>query len=313
MRPTMLPFGGRTARLGAALYYRGLRTLRVTGVKRRLQDAGLILCYHNVVPSDEGRAGDPGLHMSRERFEWQMRWLVAHYDVLSLHEFVTRLISGATLGSTAAVTFDDGYAGVFQHATPILNRLRIPATVFIVAEAPERLEAFWWDRSEIATSATSERRERWLNALRGDGVAICAELGLPRVTNVPASHRPADWRTIRARAGNGIDIGVHSATHRALPPLTDSDLAHEIVTSRTMIHRATGIWPEVFAYPYGLSNQRIRDRVRSAGYLAALGLVAGLNDTRADPWRLQRINVPAGISDAAFEAWTAGMHGRQRP
>jgi peptidoglycan/xylan/chitin deacetylase (PgdA/CDA1 family) len=242
-----------------------------------------------------------------------MRWLVAHYDVLCLPEFVTRLTTGATLRSTAAVTFDDGYEGVFQHAAPILNGLRIPATVFVVAEAPERSEAFWWDRPEIAASATPGRRERWLNALCGDGAAICAEMELPRVTKVPASHRPADWHTIRARAGNGIDIGVHSATHRALPRLTDADLAHEIVASRTMIHRATGIWPQVFAYPYGLANQRIRDQVRSAGYLAALGLVAGLNDTRADPWCLQRINVPAGISDAAFEAWTAGLHGRQRP
>jgi peptidoglycan/xylan/chitin deacetylase (PgdA/CDA1 family) len=307
------PLAIRAARLGTALYYHGLRTLRVAAARRRLQNAGLILCYHNVVSGDDGRAGEPGLHLSRERFERQMRWLAAHYDVLSLREFIARLAAGATLRSTAAVTFDDGYAGVFDHAVPILNAIRIPATVFVVADAPERLEAFWWDRPEIAASATPARRDRWLNALCGDGAAICADMQLPHVTNVPASHRPADWDTIRARAGNGIDIGVHSATHRSLPLLRDADLEHEIVASRATIHRATGIWPEVFAYPYGLSNPRVHGVVRSAGYRAALGLERGLNDARADVWGLRRINVPAGISDAAFEAWTAGLHGRQRP
>ena len=88
---------------------------------------------------------------------------------------------------------------------------------------------------------------------------------------------------------------------------TDDELEHEIVSSRAAIHEATGIWPELFAYPYGLWDQRVREHVRAAGYRAALTLDAGLNRTRSDPWSLRRVNVPARISDAAFEAWTAGL------
>jgi peptidoglycan/xylan/chitin deacetylase (PgdA/CDA1 family) len=300
----------QAARL-SPIYYGSLRALGVPAVKRRLCAAGLILCYHNVVPADDGRIGDPGLHLSRQRFETQMRWLTAHYAVISLREFVERLSAGATLRSTAVVTFDDGYTGVFEQAGPILHALGIPAAVFLVAEAVGRSVGFWWDQPEIVESATPTRRAKWLKDLRGDGDAIIADAAPGGRRSLPRSYGPADWDTIRAWLGDGIDIGVHSATHRSLPTLTDAELEHEIAASRAMVHRETGIWPQFFAYPYGLSDSRVQALVRSAGYQAALGLEVGLNDARADAWCLRRINVPAGISDAAFEAWTAGLHVRQ--
>ena len=128
----------QVVRLGATIYYGGLRALGAAALRRRLQDAGLILCYHNVVPREDAQVGEPGLHLPLEQFERQMRWLVAHYDVIPLRELIERLERGATLRSAAVVTFDDGYAGVFEHAVPILETLRIPATVFVVAEAPGR-------------------------------------------------------------------------------------------------------------------------------------------------------------------------------
>jgi peptidoglycan/xylan/chitin deacetylase (PgdA/CDA1 family) len=295
------------------IYYGSLRALGVPAVKRRLRSAGLILCYHNVVSTEDGGIGDPSLHVSRERFERHMRWLAAHYELLSLRELIERLAAGATLRSTAVITFDDGYAGVFEQAGPILRALGIPATVFLVAEAVGRSAGFWWDQPEIVEAATPARRERWLKDLRGDGEAIIADAAPGGSRSLPCSYRPADWKTIRAWLGDGIGIGVHSATHRSLPRLTDAEREHEIVASRAIIHQATGIWPDVFAYPYGHCDSRVRALVRSAGYRAALGLEVGLNNARADLWCLRRINVPAGISDAAFEAWTAGLHLRQRP
>jgi len=201
-----------------------------------------------------------------------MRWLADHYQVVALSEFIDRLTNGASVRSMAALTFDDGYAGVFEHAVPILDALRMPATVFIVADAVGRSEPFSWDE--------------------------CAE------------HRPADWAAICGALGRGIELGAHSFNHPSLPTLTDSALEHEIVASRAVIHRATGRWPECFAYPFGHWDARVRDAVRSAGYGAGLTLDFGLNSRDADRWALRRINVPAGISDAAFESWTAGCHGR---
>ena len=275
----MRSLSDRVTRLGAAVYYDGLRTLRVPAVSRWLHDAGVILCYHNVVVNDEDAIGTRGLHIARDRFERQMRWLADHYDVVSLSEFGTRISDGAHLRKTAAVTFDDAYAGVFEHAVPLLRGLGLPATIFVVADAPSQPIGFWWDRPEAGERAASP------------------------------SHLPADWDTIRAGIGGGIEVGVHSAMHASLPTLSGAALDHEIVASRILLHRATGIWAESFAYPYGDWDPRVRAAVRAAGYRLAVTTDAGLNDARTDPWSMRRINVPAGIGDAAFEAWTAGMRG----
>jgi peptidoglycan/xylan/chitin deacetylase (PgdA/CDA1 family) len=261
---------GFTVSLLANSYYGALRAAGVPAFRRRRQDAGLILCYHNVVATGDG-AEALGLHEARKRFERQMGWLAAHYDVVPLHELVDRLTRGALLRSVAAVTFDDGYTGVFEHAVPILDALGIPATVFIVADAAGRTAPFWWDGSTV--------------------------------------HRAAGWQRIREALRPGIDLGAHSVNHPSLPGLTDRELEHEVVTSRALIHRATGTWPQFFAYPYGHWDTRVRDVVQSAGYRAGLTLDFGLNGPGADHFALRRINVPAGISDAAFEAWTAGCRG----
>ncbi len=294
------------ARRVVPLYYTGLKTLGVTAASRRVRNAGLILCYHNVVRAT-APWGAPGLHVSVDVFERQMRWLASRYSVVPLGEFLDRMEARASLRSLAVVTFDDAYAGVFEHAVPVLNALRIPATVFVVASASASASGFWWDHPDIAQRTTSERRMAWLNDLRGDGPAILRIHAGSRPPATPASHRAAEWPIIRASLAGGIDIGVHSATHRALPLLSDAELEYEVVHSRDVVRHAIGRRPEFFAYPYGHWNAQVRARLVDAGYRAALTLDPGLNDAGTDPWELRRINVPAGISDDAFDAWTAGL------
>jgi peptidoglycan/xylan/chitin deacetylase (PgdA/CDA1 family) len=293
-------------RVGAAMFYHGLRALGATSFRRLTKNAGLILCYHNVVWREDDQIGDPDLHIPLERFERQIRWLIDHYDVVSLNTFVDRLDRGASLNETAVITFDDGYAGVFDYAVPCLDDLEVPATVFVITDAPGRSMGFWWDCPEVV-SFDRPGRERWLTELRGEQRAILDDVKATR-PDLPATLWPADWSEIRSAARGQIEIGVHSATHRALTTLSDEELEDEVATSRLIVQRATGITPAFFAYPYGLWDARVRAAVRAAGYRASLALGSGLNDAAADPWALRRVNVPGEVSDAAFEAWTAGFH-----
>jgi len=282
----------------------------LTRLARQLKNSGLVLCYHNVVPdTDPGPQAALGLHMPLPTFERQMRWLAANYEVVPLEEFVRRLSRGASLHGIAAVTFDDGYGGVFDHAWPLLRDLSIPATVFVIAEVPGQDEGFWWDHGDVLKAYSPARREHWLTTLRGDRATIVESLSHARGPDRPSPcYGPAGWQTISEAVSAGLGLGVHSATHRSLLALDDLDLRLEVVASRDMITRATGVTPEFFAYPYGLWNDRVRGAVRSAGYRAAFTLDYGHNAATADPWALRRVNVPTGIEDAAFEAWAAGLN-----
>lgn len=275
---------------------------------------GIVLCYHNVVETEAAVVDSLGLHMPLATFERQMRWLARNYNVIPLTEFVGRLSSGQSLHGLAALTFDDGYRGVFEHAWPLLQTLNIPATVFVVADAPGSTETFWWDDPDVLRAYSPARRERWLTTLRGDSAAIRASLG---ATGAPSlapllSRKPATWGTIAAAVRSGLQLGVHSATHRSLPALDHPDLRREILESREVIERHTGVIPELFAYPYGLWNDRVRQALRAAGYRAAFALERDRDSATADLWSLPRVSIPAGIEDAAFQAWTVGLNLRHR-
>ena len=290
------------------LYYAGLSAVRLPALVRRLANGSVILCYHNVVRERDSARGDPAVHLSYQQFAGQVRWLTNHYRVVTLGEIVRRLARGLPLRGLVAVTFDDAYQGVFEHAWPLLLDIGIPATVFVVANTPARGDTYWWDRPGIAGHASAAIRERWLTELGGDGDAIVATVPDARAAD-PATPecRPAGWDTIAACAEAGFAIGVHSATHRTLPRLSDDELAEEIVGSWETIRKETGAAAEFFAYPYGRWDARARDAIRRAGYRGAVTLDPGLVTREADPWALPRVNVPAGISGPAFECWCAGL------
>jgi len=289
-------------------YYAALHGVGLPAFARRLRDAGVILCYHNVSPARDGPpSGDPGVHLALEKFATQMAWLARHYDVVPLRELLDRLAANRPLHGLAAITFDDGYMGVFEHAWPLLLELGLPATVFVVADAPETGEPFWWDHPAAAQRATPERREHWLKDLRGDGGDIISALSAVAAPALPRALRPADWDTIGRATRAGLTLGVHSATHRTLTELDDVELEREVVASWETIRRRLGGHPEIFAYPYGRWNARARDAVRAAGYGGAVTLDYGLVRPDADPWALPRVSIPASISQLAFQAWAAGL------
>lgn len=291
------------------LYYETLRGAGITTLARRLRHGALVLCYHNVVDRVP-TIGDQALHLPMDRFTAQVHWLKDHYMVVALRDLVARLESRKSVRGLAAITFDDGYAGTFSHAWPLLRGLGLPATMFIVAGAPSHPEVFWWDHPDVARSNTHGARDRRLQSLRGDHALIVADAGARPLADTPLTHRPADWSVIAKEAAAGLDIGAHTVSHRTLTALDDADLAHEVAASSEIIREQTGVHPAFFSYPYGIWDRRVCETVRRAGYRAAVTLDYGLNPVGTDLCALRRINVPASISDPAFAGWAAGIRPR---
>jgi peptidoglycan/xylan/chitin deacetylase (PgdA/CDA1 family) len=268
----------------------------------------VILCYHNVVRARyTADVGDPGLHLPLDRFTEQTRWLARHYTIIPLEEMVSRIRAGRPLHGQVALTFDDGYRGVFESALPVLRDLRLPATVFVVATAPGANTPFWWDHPAIVRREPLNDPAHWLDELRGDPAAILGTLDSTAPERVPRSHLPDGWASIVAATAQGISVGAHSLLHRNLTRLTDEELETDLVECRALIQRQTGIRPTILAYPYGRWDRRVRDAVRATGYSAAVTLDRGTNSSTTDPWALRRTNVPASIGNAAFECWVAGL------
>jgi len=92
-----------------------------------------ILCYHSIDNSKLDISVPP------ETFEWQMSYLKHKgYYFATLDEIIAYKKKEINLPQkTVAITFDDGYKSVYEYAFPILKKMRIPVSLFIVGDFEE--------------------------------------------------------------------------------------------------------------------------------------------------------------------------------
>ena len=97
-----------------------------------------ILMYHSINPvsNQEYKA----LIVAPENFKRQMEFLKSNkYNVISLDKLADILNSKKKIpGKTVCITFDDGYEDNYKYAYPVLKRLNIPATIFVMTNSIDK-------------------------------------------------------------------------------------------------------------------------------------------------------------------------------
>jgi len=102
----------------------------------------MILMYHHVcpvesVPPSGERHSLEGwdYNLGPEDFEFQLESLLRRkFRFVTLDEYVKRAVElNHGSGRMVAVTFDDGWRDNYDHAFPVLTRMGIPATFFVVS------------------------------------------------------------------------------------------------------------------------------------------------------------------------------------
>jgi peptidoglycan/xylan/chitin deacetylase (PgdA/CDA1 family) len=216
-----------------------------------------VLMYHRVgQPHD---AADRTYCIEPAAFRAHMRTLAdAGCRAISTMEFVAWL-DGATVsgsGQPFVITFDDGFAGLHEHALPVLREIGWPAAVFLVA-------------GQIGGE------DRW--ALEGHpGRPLSPLLGRAQID---------------AMAQAGFEFHSHSMNHRSLRALGDGEIEDEVAGSRERLHALLGRPVDFFAYPYGHHDERVVAAVKAAGYRAAFSVLSGFNRRDVDRYRIRRLDV----------------------
>lgn len=298
--------------LASRTVYGTMAALGVPGLARKMLHGAPLFCFHNVVAAADAGRGDASLHMSVGTFEAVVRWMTASYDVVRVGELVDRAEAGESLRGLAAISFDDAYRGVFDHALPILAAAEVPATIFVVPGFADRPTPTWWDTLGTRGLLTEERRSQALTKERG----LTAEVLRPddvdaSVDSLPEALLPAPWDQITQAVGDGVELGSHTDRHPNLTALSQAEVLVELRRSRQAIRDQVGQEPQALAFPYGLWNASVLRATRQAGYRIGLTLEGHLVAAGQAPLAIPRINVPASISTNALACWAVGVRPRR--
>jgi peptidoglycan/xylan/chitin deacetylase (PgdA/CDA1 family) len=114
------------------------------------------------------------------------------------------------------------------------------------------------------------------------------------------------WEALRRLQADGIEIGAHSMSHRALDGLADADLRLELSQPMQLLAEHLGAPPLSFCYPFGFRNARVRQQVREAGYESACAVRYGTSSTDDDLFDIARHIVPGGMTLSDFASVVSG-------
>lgn len=99
------------------------------------------------------------------------------------------------------------------------------------------------------------------------------------------------WRQMREMEENGISFGSHSLTHPYLPTAPEEKQREEIFSSKRILERRLDNPIKVFAYPVGGFNEKIKEMVKEAGYIAAVTTNRGYDPQNMDLYELNRVRI----------------------
>jgi peptidoglycan/xylan/chitin deacetylase (PgdA/CDA1 family) len=145
-----------------------------------------------------------------------------------------------------AITFDDAYRSVIEHALPILADAGFPATVFAPTGFIGTDEPMSWPGTD-----------HWLSGEHVDELM------------------PMRWDALGELAGAGWEVGSHTRSHPRLTDLDGTALEAELRDSRDEIEGRLGTPCLSLAYPYGRFDQRVIEAAERAGYTAAAATLPG--------------------------------------
>ncbi len=275
----------------------------------------LVLGYHNVdstwrYPARRGQ----GIRTLARQLQVLRR--IAH--VVPLEAALRTLAEGGSLPPRAvAITFDDGYRDNLTQAVPLLARLGIPATIYLVPGFLSGEVHAWWERLAWAISraragylefdgtrhelrgaaervAALEVVEAELKT-RNHAARLAAVEELVEALEPEGSYRAdelfLDWDGARKLAGAGIGIGSHTMRHAILAREDEAAQRADVADSRRLLETELQVPVDTLAYPNGLVGDydaTTISAVREAGYTHAVTTWGRTSSAETPPYEICR-------------------------
>lgn len=196
-----------------------------------------ILMYHQICPVDHP-AYDPYLSVSDQTFEKQITALKnSGWNFVTFAQLIKQISLGNVPRRQLCLTFDDACGNFYQYAFPLLKKLSVCGTVFVIG-----------------------------NSLLGKPYHNLPSCGI----------EPLSAAELQQMLACGIEVGSHTMSHRELTSLSQpEELAFELEESKALLEKILKTSVTSFCYPRGAYNEMVIEAVKKAGFSAACSIQRG--------------------------------------
>lgn len=259
-----------------------------------------IITYHGIAPTLAKPLNIR--HISPEIFEKHLQFLQKNTHVISVSDFFNqKFVKGK---KNIAITFDDGYLNNLKYAVPLLEKYKMPASIYITGINTTSHKILWPDYHDLVVSSTTKPiiynditfhkvggnyQRPYISANGINFHEFLKTLSFAEKMqildkysgeNSVLSERKyfdywkllSDEEIIKLAQSKFITIGSHGMYHNNLGFINPSDAKNELIESKKYLENLIHKEVTSVAYPDGSYSPEIINIAKESGYNVQLAV-----------------------------------------
>lgn len=303
-------------------------------ISNRHQKNVHILAYHRITHNEpENYMFNSEVFSSTvEDFERQMEYVSKNFNVINFEQLEIDIENDDIKDNSLIITFDDGYYDNYSLAMPILNKYKIGATVFLATDYIDSGDLFWFDvvagfmktysdsiieldsmglKFDFSSTPKFKAFKIIGRALKtckdSTRVDLLSEIYGKFKFEVSDENyqlaKPLSWDNVIEMSSNDIEFGSHTKSHCFLNCIDQDELIEQINGSKLKIENKINKKINSFCYPAGVTNESIKNTVKSTGLYFGVGYRHGINImSNIDKFDLYREHIELDVNYNLFRA-----------
>lgn len=299
-----------------------------------------IIMYHRVLPDEQDQKESASLSISTTNFEKHLKFFKKNYNIVNLDEIHIKKNRKPNI----VLTLDDGYLDNLEYALPLLEKYKVPATIYITTSFPENECNMWWyslndisenkkifkldfnnhklyfdNKNEFNPKGCYKYFHKiFLTLNREDQILLINKLS-EGLNIFDYNKITLNWEQIIYLHNHPlITLGAHTHTHGILKNQEEEVAKYDIKKSKDLLESKLGTNILHFCYPVGTLNdadQREYLMVKELNFKTATTTIYGLSSLSNSNYSLPRVATKKRTSPmhlkAKLKGWNSFFKGIQ--